>query len=137
MHCAGVVEQLASAKCDAAIPSSVPRRIPTDERVGDFGDFTDNWFPDGATFYTTMSARIGDAYAYGPHFQVIGRIDQDTRCDRIRCRFEVEQDAALWSAWDKMGYVLHPTLLDGVLQIFTMLGMEMADITGVPQQVAH
>ena len=62
-----------------------------------------------------MAARVGEAFSYGPYFRVIKRVDRDV--ETLNLRVEIELDATLWSNWDRMGYVMHPTMLDGVLQV--------------------
>ena len=81
----------------------------------------------------TPTATFPCTHIYLNPLQVISRVDRDLAT--LNLRVEIDLDPTLWAAWDKMGYVLHPTMLDGVLQIFIVYIMEASDITGVPQMI--
>lgn len=133
VHCVGTLERLPNTNAlQRRVPASTPRAIPVDTLVmGDLGNFSECMYADGESFYANMQARIGEAFSYGPYFRTIKCVHRDI--ETLRLRVEIEQDPTLWQAWDQMGYMMHPTVLDGVLQIFIVFVMEASDFTGVPQ----
>ena len=135
VHCVGVLEKLDLAKKGGlanALPTEVPLTFPVARPDGK-GKFSECMFENAETFYAAMQARVGEAFSYGPYFRVIKRVDRDV--ETLNLRVEIEQEATMWKKWDSMGYLLHPTVLDGVLQIFIVYVMEAPDFSGVPQMM--
>jgi len=135
VHCVGVLEKLNLAIKGGlanALPTQVPLTFPVARPDGK-GKFSECMFENAETFYAAMQARVGEAFSYGPYFRVIKRVDRDV--ETLNLRVEIEQEATMWKKWDLMGYLLHPTVLDGVLQIFIVYVMEAPDFSGVPQMM--
>lgn len=130
IHCLGVIEEITDDNFDDILPQGLPRNLADDD-----GDYIECRYETGKDFYTTMSARIGHSFSYGPYFQTVSRVDSDPfkRKDRL----EVTLDADLWKKWDNMGYLFHPSMLDGALQSFLIYVMEASDFSGVPQMIKN
>jgi thioester reductase-like protein len=128
IHCSGVVEKLSKEDIEFTLPETVPRKLSDDE-----GNYIDCRYKDSNEFYSTMSARIGHSFSYGPHFQTVSRVDFDK--EKHRLRLEISLNPELWEKWDKMGYMFHPSMLDGALQSFLVYVMEASDFSGIPQMI--
>ena len=85
---------------------------------------------DGDNFYDQVEAVLGDAFQYGPAFRNIQRIRADTGSGQWL--FDVEMDEELWATAREEGYILHPGLGDGGLQIFLRHLMRIPDLFAIP-----
>eukprot|EP00977_Amphora_coffeiformis_P007314 scaffold1586_cov158-Amphora_coffeaeformis.AAC.3 len=126
IHCVGVVE-----KVDRANLRCIPPEVPMihDPTSSEFEGY-ESKYPNSDSFYAAMLAKIGDSFSYGPFFRAVQKIDMHPSTKRLHCELAI--DPELWSQWDKMGYVFHPTILDGALQLFIVFIMEASDFAGVP-----
>jgi thioester reductase-like protein len=130
VHCVGVVEKLSPEMPLQAIPADIPRSLS----AVNLEDFSDILYEEGTQFYETMTARL-DGYAYGPLFQGIQSMAKDTKSEKLLAKVAI--DSERWEQVEKMGFVFHPTLLDGALQMFIAFFLETPGITGVPQMLKN
>lgn len=127
LHCTGVVEKLSSEIPLRAVPSSVPHTLA----AVDTQNFTEHLY-DGPDYYDTTVARL-EGFNYGPLFQALQVMHKDVNSDRIMAHMAM--DETRWEHSEKMGFVMHPCLLDGALQIFIKFFLDTPDFTGIPQML--
>jgi len=126
VHCRGRVRRV-----DEDFAPDAPERL---EDIYDSG-FDPVKRMEGDDFYDQVEAVLGDAFQYGPAFRNIRRILADTRSGQWL--FDVEVDEELWATAQAEGYVLHPGLGDGGLQIFLRHLMRIPDLFAIPLRAEH
>ena len=126
IHCRGRVRRVG----DEYAPDA-PKRL---------ADIYDSGFDpvhrmDGDDFYDQVEAVLGDAFQYGPAFRNLHRILADAGSGQWL--FDVEVDEELWATAREEGYILHPGLGDGGLQIFLRHLMRIPDLFAIPLRAEH
>lgn len=122
VHCQGRVRRAAE---------SVVPLVPTNLDDFDFAELDLVPWLSGADFYEHVEAILGDAFHYGPSFQLMQDVEVDVAA-RF-CKFDIEINAELWASAQAEGFVFFPTLLDGGLQIFLYYLMTKSDLFAIPR----
>ena len=85
----------------------------------------------GHEFYERSDA-IFETSFYGPKFQSLKRICTDA--DSGDSVLDIEMDPEWWARGQAEGFVLHPVLLDGLLQILVLNLMKATNMFALPQR---
>ncbi len=126
LHCRGRVRRV-----DEAFAPDAPASLADIYASG----FDPEHKMDGDEFYEQVEAVLGDAFQYGPAFRNIQGIQADTGSGQWL--FDVEVDEEMWATAQAEGYVLHPGLGDGGLQIFLRHLTRIPDLFAIPLRAEH
>jgi malonyl CoA-acyl carrier protein transacylase len=121
IHCVGAIT-VDEVPLDPKVPASIP--------VERTENYSEQLFDSKENFYEQLLGTYGGNFQYEGVFQINHDIWADP--DSKGLWMKLTMDEKLFEGAKKMGYVLHPTIIDGGLQSFLPWLMRSADIFAIP-----
>ena len=121
LHCIG----------DVSTTSKLPSNVNKHIEIKSLYDNYDLSVHKDFNFYKQTNAIVGESFSYDKNFQVVSRVYQNSSTRSLLSELVMDEE------FSKQGYNLHPTIMDGALQMFLYFIMSASDFSGIPSSLRN